>query len=221
MSKILVANDNEDTLYLVGEILRNNSFEVIECRDGVEALELVNIHKPDLILLDIKMPRMDGFETCKKLKSDKKTQSIPIIIQSAAYLDSSNKVKGLELGANDYVTFPINSKELLARVNTQLRIKRLEMELRETENLKTINQTTRALHHEINNPLAIILGWTHVLLKKDHLNNETIDSLNKIETSAIRIKEVMRKLSNITKYVKTTSYEGGPDMIDIKQSAEA
>lgn len=121
MTKILLADDNEDTLYIIGHILKDNSYEVIECRDGVEAFEKAKIDKPDLILLDILMPRMCGFETCKKLMADKQTKDIPIIFQSAVVKVIPDEIKGLGITKKDYFTFPINFDELLARVNEKLR----------------------------------------------------------------------------------------------------
>lgn len=218
MKKILLAEDNEDTLYVMARVLRKNSFEVIECMDGLEAFEKAKIHKPDLVIVDVRMPKMDGFKACAKLKSDKQTKDIPVIIQSATYFDVPNKVKGLELGANDYLSVPINFDELLARINTQLRIKRLENELKDVERLKAINETIRTMHHEINNPLAIIQGWVQILPLNSSLDKETINGLKKIEKSTLRIKEVLQKLSHITKPVKTLIFDGNDTMIDIDQS---
>lgn len=213
----MLVNDNEDTLYIIGHVLKKNSFEVIECRDGQETLEKVKTCKPDLILMDILMPKKDGFETCAHLKADQHTKDIPIIIHSATLSDISSKIRSLNIGANDYLTFPFNFDELLARINVQLRIKRLESELREAERLNALNETIWTLHHEINNPLAVILGWVQVLLKECP-SKEVIDTLKKIEASALRIEEVVKKLTKIDKYVKTISYNGGHTMIDVDRS---
>ena len=121
MEKILLADDNEDTLYIIGHILKDNSYEVIECKDGVEAFKKAKIDNPDLILLDILMPNMGGFETCKKLMSDIQTKNIPIIFQSATVPVVPDEIKGLGITEKDYFTFPINFDELLARVNEKLR----------------------------------------------------------------------------------------------------
>lgn len=214
----MLVDDNEDTLYIIGRVLKKSSFEIIECRDGLETLEKVKTCKPDLILLDIVMPKTDGFEICAHLKADPHTKDIPIIIHSATLSDISSKIRGLNVGANDYLTFPMNFNELLARINVQFRIKTLEAELRESERLNALNETVWTLHHEINNPLAVILGWAQLLLKKHSLGKEIIDALNKIEVSALKIEEVVKKLTNITRCVKTTSYNGGHNMIDVDSS---
>lgn len=218
MAKILVVDDNNDTLYILGRILRNNSYEVLECRDGVEALEAVKMFKPNLILLDIRMPRMDGYETCMRLRSEEETKTIPIIIQTATATDVPAKIRGFDMGATDYIVFPINFNELLARISTQLRIQKLEVELRETERLKVLNETAWTMQHEINNPLAVIHGWTQILLGKTSLDKETINGLEKIKISALRIKEVVQKLTRITRYVKTHTFGGSDDMIDVDQA---
>ncbi|MGR3319411.1 MAG: response regulator [Candidatus Anammoxibacter sp.] len=219
MAKILLVDDNKDTLYIIGKILRKHSYEVLECKDGIETLEAAKTFNPDLILLDIRMPRMDGYETCARLKSDIRTKNIPIIIQTATAMDVPDKVRGLNLGATDYVTFPINFDELIARIKTQLRIQELEKEVREAERLKAISEIVLTMHHEINNPLSVIQGWTQMLIVKNASDKETIEALEKIEKSALRIKDVVQKMTRITKPAKTDIYDGGDAMIDLDQSS--
>lgn len=121
MKKILLADDNEDTLYIIGHILKDNSYEVIECKDGVEAFEKAKIDKPDLILLDILMPKMGGFKTCVMLMADKQTKDIPVIFQSATVSVVPDEIKGLGITEKDYFTFPIDFEKLLTRVNERIR----------------------------------------------------------------------------------------------------
>ena len=120
MAKILLVDDNEDTLYIIGHILKDNSHEVIECKDGIEAFEKARIDKPDLVLLDVLMPKMCGFETCIKLKTDKQTKDIPVIFQSATVPVIPDEIKGLGITEKDYFTFPINFGELLVRIDEKL-----------------------------------------------------------------------------------------------------
>jgi pilus assembly protein CpaE len=119
-SKILVVDDDLDTLKLVGTTLEKNGFIIVAAKDGQEALEKVAQHKPDLILLDIMMPKMDGYEVTRRLRAEPETSGIPIILFTAkAQVD--DKVAGLEAGADDYLTKPTHPAELVARVRSILK----------------------------------------------------------------------------------------------------
>jgi DNA-binding response OmpR family regulator len=118
--KILIVDDDLDTLKLVGTTLEKQGFLIIAAKDGVEALEKVAQHSPDLILLDIMMPRMDGYEVTRRLRANPSTENIPIILFTAkAQVD--DKVTGLEAGANEYLTKPTHPAELVARVRALLK----------------------------------------------------------------------------------------------------
>jgi len=126
--KILVVDDHEDNIELLRARLEARGYEVHGAADGFEALAAVEKIIPDLILLDVMMPKMDGMEVVRRLKANKALPFIPVIMQTA--LDSTeNKVEGLDAGADDYITKPINFAELEARVNSLLRIKKLQTEL--------------------------------------------------------------------------------------------
>lgn len=117
---ILVVDDDLDTLKLVGTTLEKQGFTIIVAKDGLEALEKTAEHKPDLLLLDIMMPKMDGYEVTRRLRADPQTAGIPIILFTAkAQVD--DKVTGLEAGADDYLTKPTHPAELVARVRTILK----------------------------------------------------------------------------------------------------
>ncbi len=115
---ILVVDDTPENLKILIGILRDQ-YKVKAVLSGEEAIETVLKNKPDLVLLDIMMPGIDGYETCRRLKNSLETQDIPIIFLTAK-TEAEDIVKGFELGAVDYVTKPFNSAELLSRVNTHL-----------------------------------------------------------------------------------------------------
>jgi len=143
--RILVVDDHEDNIELLRARLEARGYEVEGASDGQAALDAVYRTCPDLILLDVMMPKMDGMEVVKRLNSDKKLPFIPVIMQTA--LDSTeNKVEGLDAGADDYITKPINFAELEARVNSLLRIKTLQSDLaaREKE-LSELNNRLREI----------------------------------------------------------------------------
>jgi two-component system cell cycle response regulator len=126
---ILVVDDVPANVKLLEAKLTNEYYDVVTARDGFEALEVANAKHPDIILLDVMMPRMDGFETCKKLKSDPATAHIPVVMVTALS-DKEDRVRGLEAGADDFLTKPINDTALFARVKSLVRMKALMDELR-------------------------------------------------------------------------------------------
>ncbi len=140
--RILIVDDHEDNIELLRARLAARGYRIDTAMDGEQALACVAETPPDLILLDVMMPRLDGFEVVRRLKADKKLPFIPIILQTA--LDSTeHKVEGLDAGADDYITKPINFAELEARVKSMLRIKRLQDALEERE--RELSEANRRL----------------------------------------------------------------------------
>ena len=123
---ILIADDQPDNLTLLSRYLANEGYGYIKAADGVEALEKTRSQLPDLVLLDVNMPRKDGFAVLEEIRSDPSTKHIPVIILTAARLDSTEIQSGLNMGADDYVTKPFDRRELLARIRTKLRVKEAE-----------------------------------------------------------------------------------------------
>ena len=130
--------------------LQAYSFEILIARNGEDGLESAQIARPNLILLDIQMPGLDGFEVCRRLKANPDTTHIPIIFMTALS-DTNDKVRGLELGAVDYVTKPIESSELLARVNTHLQLQALQKQLQQSNAQleEKVRERTAVLQEEI------------------------------------------------------------------------
>lgn len=126
---ILVVDDVPANVKLLEAKLTNEYYDVITAKDGFEAIEKTKTHKPDLILLDVMMPGMDGFETCRKIKEDAEVAHIPIVMVTALS-EMSDRLQGLEAGADDFITKPINDTALFARVKSLVRIKVLIDELR-------------------------------------------------------------------------------------------
>ncbi len=117
--KILLVDDSSTTLMMERMILTKGPYELLTAKDGEEAVEKAASEKPDLILLDIVMPKMDGFEACRKLRESEDTRDIPIIMVTTRG-EAENVEQGYELGCNDYVTKPINSLELMTKVKNLL-----------------------------------------------------------------------------------------------------
>jgi PAS domain S-box-containing protein len=132
-TKIIIVDDDPAILNATRRTLEAAGYETLGVRDGVEALRAIREHKPDLVLLDVDMPEMDGFEVCRQIKTDEALAGIYIIIISGVYTDSGSKVEGLDLGADGYITRPISNRELVARVQAMLRIQAAESALRKSE----------------------------------------------------------------------------------------
>jgi len=122
-SFILIVDDNSTNIQLLGNLMERNDYKVAIAMNGKQALNFMKTNSPDLILLDVMMPEMSGYEVCKKLKENKDTEHIPVIFLTAKS-DTDDLVKGFEAGGIDYVAKPFNSVELLARVKTHIKLKK-------------------------------------------------------------------------------------------------
>jgi len=168
---ILVVDDTPDNLRLLGGMLSEIGYKVRKALNGKTALTTINQALPDLILLDIMMPEMDGYQVCEKLKSDPKTQEIPVIFISALD-DVWDKVKAFQIGGIDYITKPFQEAEVLARIENQLTISRQKKELKKQNKLlekeikerqkaeETLRVYLHAVSHDLRNP---VIGMSMVL----------------------------------------------------------
>ncbi len=139
MPKILVIDDNKDYLDILEDVLNTYKpdYEVFTAQSGKEGIKLAAMEKPDVILLDIKMPEMDGYEVCMQLKQDEELKQIPVVFLTGIKTDLQDRIKGLALGGDAYLTKPVDTGELIAQVEVMLRIKKAEDELRlEKESLE-------------------------------------------------------------------------------------
>jgi signal transduction histidine kinase len=169
---ILVVDDNPANLQVLSSFLDQSNFEVWAARSGEKALQrLENNDLPDLILLDVMMPGIDGFETCKQLKSNPRVQDIPVIFMTALS-ETADKVKGLQLGAVDYITKPFQHEEVLVRIENHLKLRNLtktliaknaelqqtQAQLIQVEKVAALGKITAGIAHEVNNPINFIAG---------------------------------------------------------------
>ncbi|MCI5159044.1 MAG: response regulator, partial [Candidatus Electrothrix sp. AUS1_2] len=166
---ILIIDDIVDNLMLLGEAM-SSEYKIRVATSGVQGLELaVQEPKPDLILLDIMMPGIDGYEVCRRLKADTRTKHIPVIFLSA--LDKeSDELQGLDAGAVDFITKPFKLEVVRARINTQLELLRMREQL-QTARLKAeaASQSKSVflanMSHEIRTPMSAIMGMTDLALE--------------------------------------------------------
>lgn len=205
-SIILIVDDNQTNLDVLFELLRNYGFKVLVALDGESAIEQIEYIHPDLILLDIMMPGIDGFETCRRLKAEPETRDIPIIFMSALS-DTLDKVKGFQTGAVDYITKPFQHEEVLSRIETHLTIRNLQKKLEEknaelahlNQNLeRLVEQKTKQLIDQEKTAIVgrLTQGMVHNLKSPLQVIQTSIDL---IDTRATKINE--ESLIKYTKYI--------------------
>ncbi len=205
--KILVVDDQPINVQLLKRKLEREGLGVTAAYNGLEALNLIAKDKPDLILLDVMMPDMDGIEVCQRLQADEETRSIPIIFITARTTKES-KLEGLAVGAVDYITKPIDLDETLARVQTQLRfvaINRqmvdLQRRLEEARRAATIGAVTQGIAHNLNNLLGVVIGYLDLIKAYYDKPEQVKKNAHHVEEAVQRIVTIIKQLSSLV--VKT------------------
>jgi len=246
--KILIVDDLPKNIMVLGNNLMNENYHIAYARNGSEAIKLTKSNSFDLILLDIMMPGMDGYDTCREILADPKTSNIPIIFITAKN-DHDSVVKGFKAGAKDYVTKPFNSSELLARVKTHLELKRsrerleslnanLEKKVEErTLELQKANEKLKKLDlaksgflgiisHEIRTPLNGIFGSIEMLSDIHSQDEETLEIVQMMSESAERLL-TFSELSTLITELNIDHYrlsKGNVDLVEmvnlVKQEKE-
>jgi two-component system, sensor histidine kinase and response regulator len=200
---ILVVDDQPINVQLLKRKLERESIRVFTATNGAEALEVTAKEKPDLILLDVMMPDMDGLEVCQRLQAQEDTRSIPIIFVTARTAKES-KLEGLAVGAVDYITKPIDLDETMARVKTQLRVVEvnrqmidLQRRLEEARKAATIGAVTQGIAHNLNNLLGVVIGYLD-LVKAYHDRPEQVrKNAQHVEEAVQRIVVIIKQLSSL------------------------
>lgn len=187
--KILAVDDAPDNLILLERMLKRQGFDVLKASSGRECLAASASEHPDMIILDVAMPEMDGFETLKHLRSNEITKDIPVIILTANSKDAKSIEEGFSLGADEYLTKPIDKDELIARVKSILRVVKAE---REVEQLKADFQSM--LVHDLRSPLSVIIGVLQLGARGEFDNNP--DERKEFLKSALETSQRMLGLIN-------------------------
>lgn len=244
---VLIVDDTPVNLQILGSNLKSEKFKVEFAINGIKALEWLEQKPFDIVLLDIMMPEMSGFEVCERIRSDSNFDDMPVIFLTAKS-DSESIIRGFELGAQDYVTKPFDTKELLIRVKTQLELKQskerikainltLEQKVAERTNelaeankeLEKANkdllsldkakaQFTRMISHEIRTPLNGILGPLHILKDKAE-SEEIIKLINILNESVKRLEDYSLTAVRITE-LSTGQYKVKANRINISELLE-
>ncbi|MCV6638964.1 hybrid sensor histidine kinase/response regulator [Candidatus Albibeggiatoa sp. nov. NOAA] len=207
---ILVVDDTPANLDVLKNILKTKNYQVRPIPNGALALRAAQAEPPDLILLDVMMPGMSGFEVCTKLKADEHTQHIPVIFISALQ-ETKDKVKAFNAGGIDFITKPFQAEEVLARVTTHLALARAQCELQdsyqrlEAQNAELIqlnqekNEFLGIAAHDLKNPLSAIKGWAEEI-EEDYdamEREELIDSAKKIKLASQKMHTLTTNLLDV------------------------
>lgn len=211
--KVLVVDDNRDTVRIIRDALEGAGFTVASAYDGREALERVHEETPDLMILDLMMPKMSGYEVCNEIRKDPKTKEL-IVLMLTARSDIDAKIQGIEGGANDYLVKPVEPREVVSRVRRFLATEGAYQEKVLLERLEAIGQISLTVRHEINNPLAVICGQAQLLLQRKDVPEEVRSKLKIVYEMGIRISEIIKQLDQVQD--KTKEYIRGEKMIDIR-----
>jgi len=247
INSILIVDDTPKNLQVLGNTLKLENFKVEFAINGFQALDWIKKKDFDLILLDVMMPEMDGYEVCEKIRANDKYKNLPIIFLTAK-TDSESIVKGFEIGAQDYISKPFNTAELLIRVSTQLELKNsktklenmnewLESEVKKRTNelkqayeeLEIVNQDLVGLDkaksdfltiisNEIRTPLNGIMGTLHILKNKID-SAEMINLVNVLDDSVNRL-EKFTSYALLMTSLKTGKYEFKLEKIQIAQAID-
>lgn len=196
--RILIVDDNPTNIDVLFDYLSVLGYDVLVAEDGQSALDRIQYMRPDIILLDIMMPKLDGFDTCEQLKRNPDTRDIPVIYVTALG-GISDKVKGFETGAVDYITKPYQNQEVLARVRTHLTLRRLQSEL--AHRLEEVNEQNLALDayahmvaHDLKNPLNLIINFSRLVLEDPGMSDQSVEDLEHVLNSAHKMNHIIQDL---------------------------
>ncbi len=195
---ILVVDDTEDNLDLLEFALKRKPVKMLRATSGQECLIVAEQKRPDIILLDIQMPEMDGFETLRQLRANPATVKIPVVFLTAQRKDAESIATGLALGAEQYLTKPIDTDELLVRTRMLIRLKRAEAELEQTK-----SDFMAMLVHDLRSPLIGVKSVIELLQdsgKGSVLNDDHFELLDSAHSSAKKLLELISAFLDLSKY---------------------
>ncbi len=217
-ASVLVVDDVATNIDVIAGVL-SDIYEIKIATNGEKALQIAqSTPPPDLILLDIMMPGMDGMEVCRQLKLDRVTEGIPVIFLTAMS-DANDVAAGLELGAVDYITKPANPTILKARVNTHLQLKKSRDKMKDqidtlVENAQLREDVERMTRHDLKNPLAAIINRSSTLLDDLRIGMEQKEEIKEIQDSSYEMLSMINRSLDLYK-METGTYQFKPEPVDL------
>ncbi|MFC1877380.1 response regulator [Thermodesulfobacteriota bacterium] len=202
-AKVMIVDDTAANLMLLDNMLRNQGYNVFSFPRGDLALKGVGKNPPDLILLDINMPGMNGFDVCEHLKSDDRFKEIPVIFISALN-ETMDKVKAFNVGGIDYITKPFQFEEVIARVKTHLKLRQYQKQLleakKEAEKITQVKSEFLAnMSHEIRTPMNAVLGFLELVLEDSSLRELHRQHLSTAHLSAVQLLGLINDILDLSK----------------------
>lgn len=197
LPSILIVDDMPNNISVLFETLSRSGYKVLVERDGKSAIEQIKYARPDLVLLDVMMPGMDGFETCRRLKHDPVTQEIPVIFMTALS-ETIDKVNGFNMGAVDYITKPFQLQEVLSRINTHLTLRKLQRELQHAN--QHLEQRVTDRTEALSKALKEVEQLKNQLQAENHYLREEIKLTNnfgEIVTQSKLFQKVLKKVEQV------------------------
>lgn len=212
--RILAVDDDERNLALLTAKLEREGYEIDTASNGIEALKKVALFLPDLVIMDVMMPQMDGYEALRHLKSREETRYIPVIMLTGR-AEIEDKVMGFEVGAEDYINKPYSLQEVAARVKSLLRMRALQTKLRETEKVAALGEMVDGIAHEIRNPLTAIGGMARRLYEGE-VDAQHKEYAHWIIRSVERLEKMLQRIDEYKRILVSTLSRG-----DINKAVEA
>lgn len=207
---VLIVDDTPDNISVLHRFLAQAGFRVLVACDGADGLETAIFAKPDIILLDVMMPELDGFSVCQQLKANPETSQIPVIFMTALN-DVNDKIKGFKVGAVDYITKPFQQEEVLVRLDTQLKLLNSKRELiHRNEELDAFAHT---VSHDLKNPLSSILTLADTLLidlaidkPLTELHRKELAFIRQAGQQAVNIIDALLLLAGVSRHAPVSSH---------------
>ena len=206
---VLNVNDHVANLYMVSKMLRNAGFEVVEARTGAEALTRAAAATPklDLVVLDVRLPDISGFEVCRRLKADPRTKDIKVLHTSATFVSTTSKVEGLDAGADGYLTQPFEPQDLVATVRALIRLRAVEVDLQARNEAllaadRRKDEFLAMLAHELRNPLAAVQMGLPILGRfpaRDALEARTLEIVRRQTGLLVQLVNDLLDVSRVTR----------------------
>lgn len=215
--RVLVAEDEPHIRRTLCFILERDGMEVLQAADGEEALDHALRERPDLVLMDVMMPRRDGLEVLRLLRETDGFESTPVILLTAL-AESRDKVRAFEHGADDYLTKPFNPKEVTARVQAQLRMRKMQQDMLDVERDRVALATAGAVAHEMSQPLTVIMGNLQLLLMKLPAGDPMRVIVEKIVTSGERAVSLLHRLQGVHGYAAKSYLDS--EILDLDRSSQ-
>lgn len=202
-ARVTVVDDEERNRRLLRDILSIHGYRVSEAVDGEDALRSIRDDPPDVVLLDVMMPKLDGLEVCRRLKADAKTAPIQILIVTSLR-ERADRLEGIHAGANDFITKPVDAEEVLLRVRNAVRTKqlhdRVQQELVQIRDLEVLRENlTNFIVHDMRSPLTGILGSLDIALGEGKLSDSQKQFLSMAQGGAMELREMISSLLDVNR----------------------